>query len=284
MSENKSSILKKIYAAIGIVLLVYCSYLVYLLTTHIWHFEKPIEQQKTMLSEEERLFKEMIQEKKMVEYNLGYKVIKQEDLENHFHHVGNEVSHDNFNICIKCHGDIPHDKNKSIRAFLNMHSDFFSCEVCHIRIEKNKKYIWYAKKDGKELRDINIGSYLSNSDYKLLPMEYVNGKYERYDSDSKRIFVEDFRKIISEISSEKKSQGLKLIHRNVAKNPVKCDECHSPVGQKSYLPLEEIGYKKERILQILGNEVVGMVNKYKDFYIPNFLKPGVLDNETIKKN
>ncbi|MCA1933371.1 MAG: cytochrome C [Calditerrivibrio sp.] len=283
MSGNKSSLIKKVYALIGIVILVYSSYIVYVLVTHIWHFEKPMQHSQDIISEEEKLFKEMVKEKKMVEYNLGYKVIKQEDLENHFHHVGNEVIHDNFNLCIKCHGDIPHDKNKAIRAFLNMHSDFFSCEVCHIRLEKNKKFIWYNKKDGKEVKNSNIKAYLSNSENKLLPLEYIEGKYERYDSDSKNKFVEEFRKVISEISSDKKSQGLKLIHRNVSKKPISCDECHSNTLQQSYLPLSEIGYKEERIVQILSNEVVGMVNKYKEFYIPNFLKPGTINHENSDK-
>lgn len=282
MSQNNKSILRKIYALIGIALLVYSSYIVFVLVTHIWHFEKDEKKQEKEISEEELLFKEMIKEKKMVEYNLGYKVIKQEDLENHFHHVGNQAYHDEINLCIKCHGDIPHDKNKSIRAFLNMHSDFLSCEVCHIRLDKDKKFIWYSKTDGKEIANVKIEAYLSNSEYKLLPLEYVDGKYIRYDSDSKRNFVEEFRKIISTISADKKSQGLKLIHRNVNKEPVKCDECHSPTEKQCYLPLSEIGYKKERIAQILSNEVVGMVNKYKEFYIPNFLKPSETKNEAKK--
>lgn len=274
MSQNNKSLLRKLYAIIGIAILVYSSYIVYVLVTHIWHFEKD-ETTKVQkeISEEELLFKEMIKEKKMVEYNLGYKVIKQEDLEDHFHHVGNQAYHDEINLCIKCHGDIPHDKNKAIRAFLNMHSDFLSCEVCHIRITDNKKYIWYNKKDGSERANFKIETYLSNSEYKLLPLEYVDGKYIRYDSESKRKFVEEFRKIISKISSDKKSQGLKLIHRNVSKEPVKCDECHSSTESQSYLPLSQVGYRKERIAQILSNEVVGMVNKYKEFYIPNILKP-----------
>ena len=45
------------------------------------------------------------------------------------------VGHDKSNYCITCHGDIPHDKVKEIRAFGNMHSSFISCQACHIRLE-----------------------------------------------------------------------------------------------------------------------------------------------------
>lgn len=266
--SSGNSFLKKIYALVTIVLLIYVSYIVYILVTHIWHLEVKSEKQTNKITEEEKLFKEMLQGSKMVEYNLGYKVIKQEDLEKHFHHIGENTLHDDINLCIKCHGDIPHNKNKAIRAFLNMHSDFLACEVCHIRIEQDKKFIWYNKKNGKEIKEVLIENFLSNSEKKLLPLEYTNGKYERFDSESRRKFIDEFRSVFYSLTSEKKSQGLKLIHRSVSKQPIKCDECHSSSVERSYLPLSNIGYKRERIAQILGNEVVGMVDKYKEFYIP----------------
>ncbi|MDK2792886.1 MAG: hypothetical protein PWQ25_1749 [Deferribacteres bacterium] len=272
MSRHSNGILKKIYAIIGIVLLVWSSYLVYILVMHIWH-QHGEEVENMAISEEEKLFKEMMKDKKEVTYNLGYKVIKQEDIEKHFHHIGDPVMHDSINICIKCHGDIPHDKNKAIRAFLNMHSDFFACETCHVRVD-NKKFIWYNKTTGKEVDNFEISVFLNNIPQKLIPLLEVDGKFERLDSDSKRNFVDEFRKMLPTLSPDKKSQGLKIIHKNVSKNPVKCDECHAPSLSQSYLPLLEIGYKERRVNQILSNEVVGMVEKYKEFYIPNFLMPG----------
>jgi len=275
MSANyERPLLRKIYAIIGILLIAYSTYIVFVLVGHIWHMEGESDKEKTsQLSEEEKLFKEMITDKKIVEYNLGYKVIKQEDIEKHFHHVGELTLHDEINLCIKCHGDIPHDKNKVIRAFLNMHSDFLSCETCHVRIDNNdKKYFWYDKKSGKELSNISISKFLSNSQYKLAPYIYAYGKYERFDSEKRRNFIDDFRKVLPTLTPDKKSQGLKLIHKFVSKQTVKCDECHSPSEKECYLPLKNIGYDQQRILQILSNEVVGMVNKYKDFYIPNILK------------
>lgn len=279
MSRHNNTFLKKIYAFLGIIFIIGTSYLVYILVMHIWHKDgSHMEGSEKVISEEEKLFREMLKDKKEVTYDLGYKVIKQEDIEKHFHHVGDPIMHDEINLCIKCHGDIPHDKNKAVRAFLNMHSDFFACETCHVRLT-DKRFIWYAKESGQEVKDVNIQLYLSNSKQKLLPVKNEDGKFERLDSDAKREFVNEFRKILGTLSPDRKSQGLKIIHKYVDKQPVKCDECHAKSLNESYLPLIEMGYKKERVNQILSNEVVGMVNKYKEFYIPKFLTPGEV-NET----
>jgi len=268
--RHQLTFLKKIYAIIGIIFIIYCSYLVVKLTMHIWH---KVDHGKEHKSKQEELFKEMLTEEKKVTYDLGYKVIKEEELERHFHRVGDSVIHDEINLCIKCHGDIPHDKNKAVRAFLNMHSDFLACETCHIRINKEKKFVWYDKINGEVKESIEISKYLSNSKMKLIPMVLERGVFIRPDSSELRKFVEEFRKVVNKLPPAKKSQGLKLIHKYTDNNPVRCDECHALTIDLSYLPLLEIGYKRERVLQILSNEVVGMVNKYKEFYIPKFLEP-----------
>lgn len=275
MSRHTKPFLKKIYAVFGIAFIIYSSYLVFHLVMHIWHKAPQQEAVSDAASAEQKLFDEMLKDKKNVEYDLGYKVIKEEDLENHFHHIGNTSEHDNYNMCIKCHGDIPHDKNKTIRAFLNMHSDFFACESCHIRLDDNKKYTWYSKENGKETEKTDISGYLSNIKEKLVPLKYDNGQYVRFDSEARHSFVNQFKDMLPELTPAKKSQGLKLIHQSVSKKPVQCDECHAQNRDEAYLPLADIGYQEKRIAQILSNEVVGMVNKYKRFYIPSFLAPEV---------
>ncbi|KAA0258913.1 cytochrome C [Deferribacter autotrophicus] len=271
MSRRELSFLKKIYAVIGIIFIIYSSYLVVKLVMHIWHKEGKREEAKI---DEGDLFKMMMSEEKKVTYDLGYKVIKEEELERHFHHVGEGVVHDEINLCIRCHGDIPHDKNKSIRAFLNMHSDFLACETCHIRLKDSKRFVWYNKVNGDQVNKLAISKYLSNPTMKLIPLVKIEGNYVRPDTDELKAFVERFREAVIQLPPAKKSQGLKIIHKMVDKRPVQCDECHAPTLDDSYLPLLDVGYKKERVLQILSNEVVGMVNKYKKFYIPKFLEPG----------
>jgi len=64
--------------------------------------------------------------------DLGYTLIDEDYLDEHFHHIGFKFEHDKVNACAYCHGEVPHDKDKEIRSFLNMHSFTSSCELCHV--------------------------------------------------------------------------------------------------------------------------------------------------------
>ena len=281
-AREKLSFVKKIYCIIGIFLLLGSTYLVIKLVMHIWHKVPEESAHEKKMTEEEKMFKNMMEGvEKKAEYDLGYKVIKEEKIEDHFHHIGNMPKHDKFNLCISCHGDVPHDKSKEIRAFLNMHSDFLACETCHIKIEKDshKKYVWYSKESGK-LKDINgIEDYLSNANYKLMPLKYEKDDFVRFDSEQLREFVQKFKKILPELGPSRKSRGLKMIHKSTSEKPVSCGECHAKTLEESYLPLREVGYTNGRVAQILGNEVVGMVKKYEKFYIPKLFSPGQKENK-----
>ncbi len=71
-------------------------------------------------------------EKKIVRY-LGEWELLEPRLPGHFHHIGRWYEADKYNFCIKCHGQTPHSNSPQVRAFLNMHNLFISCQVCHVR-------------------------------------------------------------------------------------------------------------------------------------------------------
>jgi hypothetical protein len=53
--------------------------------------------------------------------------------------------------CRACHPIYPHSNNKLVRAFLNMHTGFMFCEVCHIKRETPKTQILAASLSGRTL-------------------------------------------------------------------------------------------------------------------------------------
>jgi ribosomal protein L44E len=188
-----------------------------------------------------------------------------------------ELSHNNDkqNLCVSCHGDIPHNKNKATRAFLNMHSFFLGCEVCHIKI-KNKdewRFKWYDKVSGKISDTIDTGVYLGDTQYKLTLVDRNNKNI--YSTDEIINFVKAFREKERDMLPAVKSAAIQSIHKpmdNVTQS-LKCNECHSANINEVYLPLKEIGYSDARIGRLLSNEVVGMIEKYNKFFFPNFLRP-----------
>ena len=70
----------------------------------------------------------------------------------HFHHIGFVIGPDNRSYCVDCHGDMPHDAVKEIRAFLNMHAFFVGCQTCHVKLEGEAKtgvFKWYNRMNGE---------------------------------------------------------------------------------------------------------------------------------------
>lgn len=70
----------------------------------------------------------------------------------HYHHIGAWTLPDRFNDCTRsgCHAPLPHSKDKSVRAFLNMHAGTVQCGVCHIpQTQAPLPVGWYSLADGR---------------------------------------------------------------------------------------------------------------------------------------
>jgi hypothetical protein len=103
-------------------------------------------------SEEETMFSRLIAEQtKTSQTDLGYRMIDESYIEGRFHHIGFTLQHDQTNICIRCHGSVPHDGSKETRSFLNQHAFYLACETCHSRPEAGAEawtFNWYDKVTG----------------------------------------------------------------------------------------------------------------------------------------
>ncbi len=219
--------------------------------------------------------KVILQSEERVKHYLGYKILEETRIEGHFHHIGFDIGPDKRSYCIECHGDIPHDAVKELRAFLNMHAFFISCQTCHVKLEDVNKtgiFKWYDRMTGdivaSPVSKNRPGTYRA----KLIPFEKVDGKLQRIDSDEKIKFVREFRENEKTLTEVQKSKSKKYIHNIVSKQPYLCEDCHQK--ENPLLPLAAIGYPKERIDSITSTEVVGMIKNYTKFYMPKMLQPG----------
>lgn len=243
------------------------------------------------LSEKERMFANMMEEKgKTSRINLDYRVIDQPYIEGRFHHIGFEMEQDYASNCVLCHGNVPHDKSKEVRSFLNMHAFYVACESCHIRPEDSNKKIafrWYDKKTGKitsnplaliEIEEAyarNDGaSYPTYGNYgaKIAPGTIEAGQFKLIHTEEDKNFVERYLNEEKGLSQKQKSQMKKIIHSGINKKPIECNQCHRE--NDSYIPFAGLGYPPRRVDELTNTSVVGMIDKYKEFYIPNFLTPG----------
>lgn len=243
---------------------------------HIWHRapgeSRAIDDHGNQF---DRLFKDMQEGLKTDYAAVVYKDINKIKRRYDFHKTKSAAVPDSQNLCISCHGDIPHFKDKKIRSFLNMHAFFMACETCHIRPESGAqfRFVWYDKTTGKEKDEIDLNHFLAYTPYKLMPLNRDGTKV--YDSDQIIEYVVQFKSTVREMHPEEKRAALKVVHKPVTeiKHIVRCEQCHTADSHTAYLPFRQIGYPQRRAEQLAGNEVVGMINNYKKFYMPNLLIP-----------
>ncbi|MGD9807951.1 MAG: cytochrome C [Deferribacterales bacterium] len=277
MSGRSSGIRKKIYCIIGIAILLYCGYIVEILVMHIWHKAPHAEHTDANMSADDKLFQEMLSGAEEGGHGVARKDINEIHRLYEFHKSERNAVLDTQNLCVSCHGDVPHDKKKEIRAFLNMHTFFMACETCHIDNGDvvDTKYVWYNKTTGVKRDTLELDTYLADTQYKLIPQNRTGEEKEVYATEKMQKYVAQFKDSVGGMLPSAKSAALKVIHRPMSevKDTVHCENCHTADRSKAYLPFAEIGYPERRTDQLVGNEVVGMIEKYKQFYLPDFLAP-----------
>ncbi len=244
------------------------------------------------LTEEERMFEQLLREQgARSETDLGFKVVDQPFIEGRFHHVGFRIQKDKASMCVRCHGNVPHNESKELRSFLNMHAFYLACEACHARTEEGEpawEFGWYNKDNGDivsnpvalvDIEEIytsenadDIYPTYGNYGAKIAPGRQEGGEFKVLHGPKEIAFVEKYTEQQERLQPEKKSQMKTVIHRKVASEPVECDLCHTE--EDPYFSFEELGYPPTRARELTNTAVVGMIRKYNEFYIPNFLSPG----------
>jgi len=211
-----------------------------------------------------------------VKHYLGYRVLEEVRLKDHFHHIDFDFKPDKRSYCIECHGDMPHGKVKELRAFGNMHASYIACQTCHVRLEGDAKtgvFKWYHRVSGEIVpspvrEGVSPGAY----DSKIVPFMRINGKLQRIDAQDRIDFAREYSEQEKTLTDMQKSKAKKIIHKVVSKKPYICEDCHQK--EAPVLPFEDLGYPKKRIDAFISTEVVGMIRNYTKFYMPRILQPG----------
>lgn len=204
----------------------------------------------------------------------------------HFH---NEPVEDLINlgqktVCVSCHGDFPHSKEPMIRTLMNMHTQFIGCMTCHNDSEKIEQeslsFSWLnfssievtGQPYGIDV-DANTGYLLETDDYYSKIVAYSNtenGKQllEIPASDPK---AQEFLAIKDQLSDADQEAVKNLFHKSASPQGRECSLCHTE-EKDSYLPYRELGFSEQRISDLTNLNIIGIVEKYKKFYLPNLFK------------
>ncbi len=155
-------------------------------------------------------------EKKVVRY-LGDWEFLEPKLPGHFHHIGRWYQQDTSNFCITCHGAIPHSRSPKVRAFLNMHNLFMTCQVCHVREVDGQALTQFGWADltkgdlcdNPEMTEDVWGEYGA----KIIPLKGTEGEKQPLNMREEKVFADEFRKKMDQLNDSAKVKANKSIHR-----------------------------------------------------------------------
>ena len=214
----------------------------------------------------------------------------------HFHITVSypQIPEDERPICYICHSDFPHKKNKKIRALMNMHTQYFVCETCHIKDKPGMEiiYKWYSP-----FEDNPIGPFFGTDYDPQTEMLVAGNKYAKIAPYYKRTHVDntiengmdsgdlkvaiqkqdapmaiDFMKVRDKLTPEQRDGVKNKFHEDIKPKGHECKTCHN---KDSIFNLKELGFSERRISDLTTMEIVGIITKYEDFYLPDFLKDEV---------
>ena len=199
------------------------------------------------------------------------KILLQKDTvpREHFHLVDEYVSRPEYisPICHTCHGTYPHSKEEKVRSILNFHGGFIACSVCHAR-EKHEEHLvyfaWVDRETGAVSKQIEgeYGKYPA----KIFPIQITKGARTRIFRPVSEEAAQQYLEYKDQYTPDQIAQAKAKLHEHLSAKPVFCSDCHKKDG---YLEFRELGFPEQRIDHLNSTEIVGMVEKYKKFYLPS---------------
>ena len=212
---------------------------------------------------------------------------KKSVLENarHFHNPANSLMLDGKkSVCYYCHGDFPHFQKRMIRTLLNMHTQFLGCMTCHADPEKapehsiNLRWLNYSgiSVSGNHFGidyDNETGFLQRTDDYysKIVPYFNDMGKETLLEIVEDDPMAVDFVNVQEKLKGQEREAVKKSLHKMVRAKGRFCTRCHTQ-KDNGFVPFAELGFSERRINELTNLNIIGLVEKYKEFYMPNLLE------------
>jgi len=185
--------------------------------------------------------------------------------------------------CRICHPIYPHSENQLVRAFLNMHTGFMFCEVCHMNRGKIDHLVYdWEDTENADFSGEPFGTYYNPRTSKAHKAdEHFISRIAVFSLDGGKkkglVNVEDtgaareFMVAQKKLQPEAEKEKLTFFHRDIQRKEitVACNECHST---DSILDFEKLGFDQKKTKHLIYINIKGLVTKYKVFYFPKLFE------------
>lgn len=208
-----------------------------------------------------------------------------------FHNAREPLAPGDGVVCTYCHGDYPHADQEMVRSLLNMHTQFIGCLTCHADADKIPEeeltFRWLnfsgIKVSGPPFGthiDPETGGLVKTDDYYSKIVAYRMGDIEEelLEIPGSRPDAREFISKRGELTRAQEGAAKRRFHANVNSQGRFCARCHTD-EKEFYLPLRELGFSDERVDSLTNLNIVGIVQKYREFYIPTIFRQNMSEKE-----
>ena len=234
---------------------------------------------------EEKSAEEEVEESKLLKEIRKGSVVQ---LKAHFHHTleefeeGDPTEKGKQPVCFYCHGNYPHKRQRMIRTLLNMHTQFIGCMTCHLEGYDEDRLVlrWYnysgIKPSGRPFGldyDPETGSIEETDDYYSRITVFVKeegGAERMMEIPEDDPTAQEFIRIRGKLTPEEQGKVKNRFHKGVGPKGRFCTRCHRT--DDSFIPFKKLGFSERRIADLTGLNIVSIVQKYKEFYIPTIYR------------
>ena len=215
-----------------------------------------------------------------------FRVKEQErtQIHDHFHLLTDDINLEAWedkSSCIICHSPYPHGKNLQAIAVMNLHTEFLTCQACHLKIAEGEeiRFGWINPtghiSEGKPYSttlDPTTGLFAETDDHysKITPLRNISGVWKPMTSEAGSEEAHKYMDNLDSYSEDEKKAIVDRLHQGTElKEFVRCSLCHSKDGIMHY---KELGFEPVRINQLQTMEIGGMLTNYDTFYFPDIFR------------
>ena len=163
---------------------------------------------------------------------------------------------------------------------MNMHTQWFVCETCHIKEKEGAEiiYTWYNPlKDNPKgpffgtSYDPETGNLAQVDDLisKMAPYFKTGDNLESAIQAKDAPLAQDYMKVRDQLTPEQRDGVKNKFHVNIKPKGFDCKTCHVKNGILNY---KKLGFDDKRTVDLQELNVRGMMTKYKTFYLPDLFK------------
>ena len=195
-------------------------------------------------------------------------------------------------VCYFCHGNLPHKRQRMIRTLLNMHTQFVGCMTCHLEgvPEEDISLRWFNMSGivpkGKPFGlsfNAKTGALEETDDFysRITAFATIDGNEEMMEIPEDDNIAQEFIKIRDQLDPEEMGKVKSLFHKGVGAKGRFCTRCHRT--KDSYIPFKKLGFSEQRTADLTGSNIVGLTQKYKEFFIPTIFQDGTSKEKREEK-